>query len=214
MKESNRLYLFPAFIFLTATISGAAAFTLAETSVLPLGCQPAGTPVTVTAVIGFPRQDLVSDTFPSAHDLVMTTGLSGSRWKPVLDLDGRQTRMAEENGGMLKIGGTYLSYPATQDLKVRITLTGTLPEGASPSKDFLRVQEIDMQGNVIATASIAMPEVPLAEPASAVLPTKVTTSRKLLPTPLPTAPPTQESPAGVLTGIIAAAAALVALRRQ
>lgn len=204
---------FPALLILIAFISGASAFTLAETSVSPLGYQPAGTPVTVTAVIGFPRQDLTSDTFPAAHDLVMSTGLAGARWEPVLVLDERETRMPAEHGGMQRISGSYLSYPGTQELKLRFTLTGTIPADASPSKDFLRVQEVDAQQNVIATASIAMPEVPLVIPTVSPLPAKLTATRKL-PTPLSTATPPGQSPAGILPVILAAAGALIAIRRE
>jgi len=214
MRQNVRPDFFLVVFLLTGIIAGASAFTLAETSVSPLGYQPAGTPVTVTAVIEFPRKDLTSDTFPASHDLVISTGLSGARWEPVLVLDGRQTRLPQENGGTLTIGGMYLSYPGTQELKLRLTLTGTMPADVSPSKDFLRVQEADAQKNILATGSIAMPGVPLIIPTETTLPTKVPTTRKL-PTPLPSATPTQQSSAGLFSGIVAAAgAALIAARQN
>jgi len=214
MRQNCRPEIFLVFVLLTGIIAGASAFTLAETSVSPLGYQPAGTPVTVTSVIEFPRKDLTSDTFPASHDLVISTGLSGARWEPVLVLDGRQTRLPQENGGTLTIGGMYLSYPGTQELKVQLTLTGTMPADVSPSKDFLRVQEADAQKNILSTSSIAMPEVLLVIPTASASPTKVPTTRKL-PTPLPTSAPTQQSPAGILPVFIAAGgAALIAARRK
>ncbi|OPX63624.1 MULTISPECIES: hypothetical protein [unclassified Methanoregula] len=214
MKQDHRPEIILALILLTVIIAGVSAFTLAETSVSPLGYQPAGTPVTVTAVIDFPRKDLTSDTFPASHDLVISTGLSGARWEPVLVLDGRQTRLPQENGGTLTIGGMYLSYPGTQELKVHLTLTGTMPADVSPTKDFLRVQETDAQKNILATSSIAMPEVPLVVPTESLLPTTVPTTRKL-PTPLPTTSPTPQSPDGFFPVIVAAAgAALMAMRQN
>lgn len=212
MTIISRKKIFFALLLLATMISGASAFTLAETSVLPLGYQPAGTPVTVTVVIGFPRQDLTSDTFPASHDLVMTTGLAGARWEPVLVLDERETRMPAENGGMATISGAYLSYPGTQDLRFRFILTGTMPADASPSKDLLRVQEVDVQGNVISTASIAMPEVVVVVPTVSTPPITITATRKL-PTPLPTSTPAGRSPAGILSGILAAVGVLIAMRR-
>lgn len=213
MRQNLQPKIILVLILFTTIIAGASAFTLAETSVSPLGSQPAGTPVTVTSVIEFPRKDLTSDTFPASHDLVMSTGLSGARWEPVLVLDGRQTRLPQESGGTLTIGGMYLSYPGTQELKVQLTLTGTMPADSSPSKDFLRVQELDAQKNILSTSSIGMPEAPLVIPTASTLPTKVPTTRKL-PTPLPAAMPTEQSPAGILPVIIAAAgAALIAAQR-
>jgi hypothetical protein len=205
-----------AILFTTVLMAGVSAFTLAETTISPLGNQPAGTPMTVTAAIDFPRKDLTSDTFPIAHDLVMTTGLSGAHWVPVLVLDDQQTRLPEENGGRLQIAGSYLSYPGTQDLKVRFTLSGVLPADASPAKDLLRVQEIDAQGNVFSTSSIAMPEAPLITQTEPVTPAKVTTTRKL-PTPLstPASAPTPAAPAGLVPAILAAAGgACIALKRR
>jgi hypothetical protein len=204
---------FPLLI-LVVLIPGSCAFTLSDTSVSPLGYQSAGTPVTVTAVIEFPRTGDSTETFPSARDLFMTTGLARARWEPVLILDERETRMPEESGNTLKIAGTYLSYPATQALKVRLTLTGSMPADASSSKDFLRVQDIDAQDNVISTASIAMPEVPFVTPTVSTppSPTRVPTKR-VLPTPLATATTTQESPAGILSGIIATGVLIVMRRR-
>jgi hypothetical protein len=213
MRQIHRLPFFLSVIILSGIISCTSAFTLSSVSVAPQGYQPAGTPMTVTAVIDFPRAG-GAETFPSSRDLLVSTGLSGAQWDPVLVLDEHQTRMPAEKGGMLKITGTYLSYPSTQTLQVRLTLAGTMPEDPPASGVFLRVQEVDAQGGVIATSSIVMPEAPLVISTLPTPPTKVPTVRRTF-TPIETASPLQQSPASAVSALIAAAgAALIVMKRK
>lgn len=202
-----------AFFLLAFCISPpVSAFTLSTVSVTPQGYQPPGTPMTVTVVIDFPREG-GAETFPSSRDLEMSTALAGARWEPVLVLDEQNTRMPPEKGTMLVLSGMYLSYPSTQDLKVRLILTGAMPQDPSPDKDFLKVQEVDADKNVIATTHVEMPEAPLMIPALSTPPTKKPTTLRTF-TPIPTATsPASPAQAGAAVVAVTGIALLAMWRR-
>jgi hypothetical protein len=201
---------FLAFFFLLACITtGVSAFTLSSVNVNPRGEQAAGTPLTVNAVIDVPSSG--TETFPSDHELLMSTDLVNPRWAPVLVLDGVETGLLQESRESITIAGYYLSYPPGQTVQVRVTLTGNLPEDVSPGRDLLNVQEQDPGKNVVKTARLDMPATPA--PTALPVPTKKPTTKKTF-TPIPVDTTTPASPAGTCAGIIAAAGAALLVRRR
>lgn len=180
------------------------AYTMSSL-VSPQGYQEAGTPMTVSFTIDFSARAM-EPTFPPANELRMGTDLVTPRWKPVLMLDGKETRFPEETGQSLAISGWYLSFPRGSEEQLRVTLTGTIPENPSSRRNLVVVQEFDDDFTILSTARIGMseaPAAPLSTPAPVTTPIrKPTTTRKTF-TPIPTGTPAPESPGGFFTGIIA-----------
>jgi hypothetical protein len=175
------------------------AFTLTSITVTPQGNQPPGTPLTVNAVIDFPAEG--GQSFSAADELRLSTDLLNPRWTPVLVLDGTETSLPDGNDASLAIAGDYLSYPASQDMRLRVKLTGTIRAYPVPGQNLLNVQETDANRRVVSSARVAMPETPVPVITGSVWTRKPTT--KVVFTPIETAPPTQASPFGTGAGILA-----------
>ena len=217
-REQTRILL--TILLLACLIPVLPAYIVSGMTINPPGNQPAGTPMTVSFSIGFPR-GTSNVTFPQANELRLSTALAGARWTPVMVLDGMTTRMDSTAGNASSISGWYLSYPSYQDLELRMTLTGTIPENPSVSQDLVKVEEADAGGYIKSSARVALPEAPFMAltpvPGSTVqagaaaaetTATKKPVVRKTF-TPIPTETTAQESPLGAGTGIIAAAGAAV-----
>jgi hypothetical protein len=188
------LAIFLLFIGITPCVS---AFTLSSINVHPRGDQAAGTPVTVDATIDFSRGG--TETFPQTSELQMSTNLVDPRWVPVLVLDGVETNVSQKTGESLIISGWYLSYPSTQEVQVKVTVTGTMPANPSSNLHFLKIQEVDFRYSVVSTTRVEMSASPNTTLFS---PTKIP-ARETIFIPQPTETPTQRSPVGIEAGIIA-----------
>jgi len=215
----HRLNIFLAImLFLFCLTSCVSAFTLSSVNVNPPGYQAAGTPMAVTFVIGFPVRG--TETFPPASELRMSTNLTGAYWVPVLVLDGVETRLPPQTGSSLELPGGYLSYPSTQNVQVWVNLTGTMPATHSPGRHFLKIEEVDSGKSVVSSARVEMPEtpfIPLSTPSEKPTTVKTTTKKPVALktfTPIPTATPSQDPPLGAAAGIIAAAAAVLVMKRR
>jgi hypothetical protein len=213
MKQFHGLRVFPAVFLLLALIaSPVSAFTVSSTDISPPGYQAAGTSMTVNAVIDFFSR--ANETFPAANGLHLSTGLGDPRWAGVLVLNGVETRLPPATGGSSEVPGYYLSYPRTETMQLKVTLTGTIPADTSPGQDILKIQETDPDNTVVSTAHLEMPAAPPAPVTPQSTPTKIPTTRRIF-TPIPTATPTQASPVGMEAGIIAAlGAGLACLKRK
>jgi hypothetical protein len=210
MKKNSLVSIILAFFFLACITTGVSAFTLSSVNVNPRGEQAAATPLTVSAVIDFPSAG--TDTFPSDHELRLSTDLLNPRWVPVLVLDGVETNLLQESRESLTIAGYYLSYPPGQTVEVQVTLTGNLPVDVSPGRDLLNVQELDSDKNVVKTARLDMPATPALTTLPA--PTKKPTTKKTF-TPIPSDTTTPVSPSGTCAGIIATlGVALLVMKRR
>jgi hypothetical protein len=168
--------------------------------------------MTVGAVIDFFSRG--NETFPAANGLHMSTGLGDPRWTRVLVLDGVETRLPPAAGSSSEVPGYYLSYPRTETVELKVTLTGTIPADTSPGQDILKIQETDPDNTVVSTAHLEMPGAPLSPVTPLPAPTKIPTTRKIF-TPIPTATPAPASPVGMEAGIIATlGAARACLKRK
>ena len=219
MTLFHRLRFFLALFLLCAGIAPCvSAFSVSSTNVNPLGYQAPGTPMTVNASIDFfPKGNV---TFPLANELHMSTDLVDPSWAPVVVLDGRETHLPQETGESVVVPALYLSYPSEQNVRLLVTVTGNIPANPTSDQDLLKVQEMDSGKNIVSTPHLAMPEVPVmppstpAIPATLSTPTKKPTIKKTF-TPIPTETPTQESPVGISSGIIAiTGAVLLVVKRK
>jgi len=214
MNHVRSFTLFLAVFLLLAGITPCvSAFTISSTNVSPRGYQAAGTPMTINAVIDFPSKDF--DTFPRDSELQLSTSLVHAYWDPVLVLDGVETHLGKEAGDSLTVTGYYLSYPASQNVQLKVTLTGTIPANPSPDQDLVKALEMDSAMHVVSTARVAMSEAPFMALTTDGTPTTRPTPTKKIFTPIPTTTTTQESPISAEAGILATVgAALVVARRK
>jgi hypothetical protein len=208
MKQFHRLkFLITIFLLFACITPYVSAFTVSSININPQGYQAAGTPVTVSSAIDFSPEG--NETFPSAGELQMSTNLVDAHWVPVLVLNGVETSLPQKTGGSLIFPGWYLSYPSTERVQLKVTLTGTIPMSPSPSQNFLKIQEVDSDKNVVSTAHVDMPATPVTTLST---PTKPMT--KTIFTPIPTETPTQKSPIGIEVGIIAIIGAAFLVLKQ
>jgi hypothetical protein len=216
MTPVPRAGLFLAVLLLAAVLMlPVSAFSVSSVAITPQGNQPPGTPMTVRSIIDFPRTGS-NVTFPQESELHMTTDLAGAYWVPILVLDGKEIHLEITSGEEAVVTGYYLNYPAYQNVQLVVTLTGNIPTSSMTSQNLLKVEELDADKNMVSTAHIAMPDVPVMSipVASTAPPTKKPTIKKTI-TPLATATTTPGSPAGTGPALIAVAgAALLALRRH
>jgi hypothetical protein len=141
----------------------------------------------------------------------MSTNLVDPRWVPVLVLDGVETNVSQKTGESLIISGWYLSYPSTQEVQVKVTVTGTMPANPSSNLHFLKIQEVDFRYSVVSTTRVEMSASPNTTLFS---PTKIP-ARETIFIPQPTETPTQRSPVGIEAGIIATmGAAFLVIKRK
>ena len=227
MNPRHQKQILVTLLFLACMVPGITAYIVSGMTINPPGNQPAGTAMTVSFSIDFPR-GTSNVTFPQENELRLNTGLTNARWTPVMVLDGMTTRMDPTAGPVSSISGWYLSYPSYQDLELRMTLTGTIPENPAVTQDLVKVEEADPDGLIKSSARVAMPEAPImaltpvpGSPAQAAAGTVETTATKKPVvkktfTPIPTETATPQSPLATFTGIIAAAGAAVlfAMRRR
>jgi len=212
MKPFRQLYCFLAvFLLFTCITPGGSAFTISSVTVAPPGFQLAGTPMTVNQVIHFYSGP--TGNFPKENELLLSTDLVDPHWTPVLILDGKETRMDITSSDELTIPGSFLSYPASQQVELVVKLTGNIPSNRITGQNLVEVQERDPGKTVVSSAHIAMQEVPLETLATQTAPTKKPTTQKVF-TPLGT-DTTPASPAGIGMAVIAlAGAALLVMKRK
>ncbi len=198
MKQLYRLIPILVFFLLFAWITPCvSALSVSSVTVDPPGDQAAGTPLTVNIGIDFPPDG--TESFPSASELQLSTNLVDARWEPVLFLDGVKTELLPKTGKSLILPGWYLSYPRGQNLKLRVTLTGNLPQSLAPGQMLVKIQETDAGHSIVSTAYVEMPAAPVT---TLPTPTKRPAATTKI-TPIPTDTPPHKSPLGTEAAIIA-----------
>ena len=212
MIQSHRIRLFLVFFLLFACeTSCVSAFTVSSVDVKPPGYQSAETSMTVISVINF--QAAGATTFPSNSTLRMSTDLVDPYWVPIVVLDGKDTRLSIQAGEELVLPGEYLSYSPSQSVQLMVTLSGKIPSERISGQNIVEIEEKDSGKNVVSSARVAMPEIPLIPLTTPTAPTKKPTAKKTF-TPIPT-DTTQASSAGIGAGIFAMiGAALLVMRRR
>ena len=211
MTPFHRIGFFLAlFLLVTCITPCVSAFTVSSVDVKPPGFQPVGTSMTVISLMNF--QAAGAKTFPSDSVLQMSTDLVDPYWLPIVVLDGKETRLPIQAGRELTLSGEYLSYSPSQSVQLMVTVSGKIPSDRTSGQNIVEIQEKDSARNVVSSAHVAMPEIPLISETTPAALTKKPTPVKTF-TPIATETPT--SPIGTEAGIIAViGAALLVVRRR
>ncbi|MDD5143907.1 hypothetical protein [Methanoregula sp.] len=168
--------------------------------VLPVAASPVLTTVSFTPnpplVAGGPQEVVASfaipsgTTFPREHELQLQTGLENPAWVIQVVVDGHDSARQTASGSAAFINGMLLSYSANRDVRFTVTVTGTVPRGATSAVTVLDMVEI---GNT--NAVVPKSQVVITQPVAGVL---VVPEVSSLPTRthqvVPTATPVAQSP--------------------
>jgi hypothetical protein len=134
-------------------VSAASAFTVSSVSIDPSGSLIPGDSVIVTYKIQFTASG--GETFPSGSELQMSTDLESPKWTWLLVLDTIENPRPDETGRMLSLSGFELSYPASVEESIKVTLEGKVPSVAqTTNKTIIRIQEVDSNNNVVASSKV------------------------------------------------------------
>lgn len=129
------------------------AFTVSSVSIEPSGSLIPGDSVIVSYKIQFPASG--GETFPSGSELQMSTDLESAKWSWTLVLDTIDNPRPSAGGRMLSLSGFELSYPASVDQAVRVTMEGKVPSiDKTTNKTIIRIQEVDANGNVVTSSKV------------------------------------------------------------
>ncbi|MDD1719915.1 MAG: hypothetical protein LUQ25_07645 [Methanoregulaceae archaeon] len=110
-----------------------------------------GSPVTASASMDFTSSS--GETFPNEDTLLLATDLENPVWGYTRILDGNSDPTATAKGKNVNINGWMLSFPARQDLSMRVTLNGTVP-ASSGEIIAIRIAELDRKNNVVSGSEV------------------------------------------------------------
>jgi hypothetical protein len=95
------------------------------------------------------------ETFPSANELQLSTDLDKPKWSSSLVLDGVDAVQPSNTGRVLSVSGWVLSYPASVEEAMKVTLEGTAPTVTqTTNKTMIRVAEYDSHNNLISSTVV------------------------------------------------------------
>jgi len=168
--------IFPGIFFLLSIIASVSAVQPSSEEVLG-GNITSGLPVTVKRVIDFPPSGSAG-TFPSDHNLVITTRLENPTWTYSLVLDGVQNPGKTVTTEQLTLSGFELNYPSDVKQSVVIILNGTAP-GVSRATmtSVMYIYETDGSGQMAPNTSRSDSQLPI-HPRVTTTPTTVPTTQK------------------------------------
>lgn len=113
----------------------------------------AGTPVTATAELEFSASG--GETFPNEDTLLLATELDNAQWNYIRILDGNSDPAVTAKGKNVNINGWMLSFPARQDLAMKVSVEGTAPTVASSGeKIIIRIADLDRKNNVVSGSEV------------------------------------------------------------
>lgn len=129
-------------LVLCCMVQPGAAFKMASSEVTPTGDLAAGTAVTAHAVVDF--STLTGTTFPTTDTFQIFTELDKVKWRYSISINGAENPKPDAAGKYLKINGFDLEYPASQSVKVLVTMEGVVPQtNATQNITILRFQWLD-----------------------------------------------------------------------
>jgi hypothetical protein len=136
-------------VILLFCISAVSAFSVSSVSIDPQGSLIPNTPVTVSFKVDN------SGVFPSSDDLQFFTDLDNPKWTYTILVNGIENPRPEMGGRTLTIVGFELSYKASDEVAVRVTLEGKAPTVTDTTdKTIIRIQEMDAQGRAIESTRV------------------------------------------------------------
>jgi hypothetical protein len=134
-------------------IQAVSAFAVSSITVDPSGSLTQNTPVIVTFKVDFSASG--EETFPSSNELQMSTDLDKAKWSYSLVLDGVDTVQPANTGRVLSVSGWILSYPASVEESMKVTMEGTAPTvSQTTNKTIIKIQEVDSRNNIITSTVV------------------------------------------------------------
>jgi hypothetical protein len=134
-------------LVLCCMVQAGAAFKMESSEVTPAGDLAAGTAVTAHAVVDF--STLTGSTFPTTDTFQIFTELDKAKWRYSISINGAENPKPDAAGKYLKINGFDLEYPASQSVKVLVTMEGVVPQtNATQNITILRFQWLDQTTKV------------------------------------------------------------------
>jgi hypothetical protein len=132
---------------LCCMIQAGAAFKIESSEVTPAGDLAAGTAVTAHVVVDF--STLTGTTFPTTDTFNGFSELDKVKWRYSVSINGAENPKPDTAGKYLKINGFDLEYPASQSVKVLITMDGVVPQtNATQNITVMRLQWLDQTTKV------------------------------------------------------------------
>ena len=181
-----------ALLFLISLVASASAFQSSSDETPNSGNLTSGSPVTFKAVIDFPPRG-AEGTFPTDHNLVITTRLENPVWTYSLILDGFRNPDKTVTTEQLTLSGFELNYPSTVQQSVVVIVNGTAPEVSRVTMtSIMDKSERDDAGTIIPNTSRSDSQLPIYP--------RVTTT----PAPVPTTQKGSPAIIVILCGIAAA----------
>ena len=144
-----RTLCFIALLTMVLLVPGAMAFSVPDISVNPAIMNP-GDPVNVTCTVYVAS----GTSFSSYDDLQFVTSLDDPIWVYTVIINGVENTRPSDRGKTLTIGGYEISYPAADQVVVRVSLKGEVPAGQATGANIsvIRIQELDARSRVIASS--------------------------------------------------------------
>ena len=161
-KVSKFLGLFILFLALSCLIINTSAFTVTGVAIDPSGFLSNGTSVNVNYKVD------VSGSFPSGGALKFYTDLDNPTWTFTIIVNGVENLRPLKSESTFSITGFELSYKPSDEVSIRMILTGNTPPNPSPSQNLVKIQELDSSGNIVSSSvyTLAMPATPTPTPTS------------------------------------------------
>jgi hypothetical protein len=156
-----------------------------------------------------------STTFARGHTLQIETDLAEAAWSSGVVVDGLPAAQQSARGRVIFINGFLLSYSTNRDVRVEVTVSGTVPEDKVSNITVLRIQELDNGGMPVPEGIITITEPvfpPATVPATGTVPEETTPSPSTTPSPPPS--PTKAGGGLSIAGILAAATGGIFYRRN
>jgi len=131
-----------SFAILTLLIPSAAGFIVLDSDGISTGYLGPGDEKTMSVNLGFPGLELLS--FPSGDILELRTDLTNPEWSVILRRGGGESTLRQSGRSRETISGWELSYPASEDISLTVSLRGTVPDiGSEVPLSLIRVRQLD-----------------------------------------------------------------------
>jgi len=144
-------------------------------------------------------------TFAIGHRLQMETDLVDARWSAGVIVDGYPGAQQTSEGRVAFVNGFVLSYSTDRDVSIEITVSGTVPQDATPSVMLLTVRELDNEGRAVPGSVITVSE-PVAVPTALPIPEKSPATMTIPEMTAASPSPTKAGGSLPIAGILATAA--------
>ncbi|MDO8841106.1 hypothetical protein [Methanocalculus sp.] len=123
-------------------VSSAGGFTVEGAEGIPQGYLWSGEEHTLDITLSFSGLDPLS--FPSGDILILQTELEDPEWTVLLRRGGGENTLRKSSKYRETISGWELSYPASEEVSLRIRLTGVIPETPdSRTMSIISVRQLD-----------------------------------------------------------------------